>query len=118
MLRIKESRAGLLLRVPKLKDRQELKEEYEDINKSEASIWSDLFEPYYTNGRYYPIDPEVYYVGLTTDPYIIAEDVTYDVDGQINGIVGRMWHCPNYMVESVIEKLVIDGEYYLMEVTE
>lgn len=111
MLKIEQVKDGLLLSIPKQSDREELYDEYIQ-DKLEKDIWYELFEPYSCNGSYTPVDPEQVYVGLTSDPYIIAESATPENNGDIT-VYGKIYHCPNYMVISIIDKLINDGEYTL-----
>lgn len=87
-------------------EREETKDRLERFG--ELDTWNRLFEPYYTNGIFEPIDPDHYFVGLTSDPYIIIEDAALEDNGDLT-VYGSMWHYPNYMLESVVEKL-LEGE--------
>lgn len=72
MLKIKQNEYGNLeLSIPEESDRQEIADELEDENYGELRLWDELVEPFYCNGRYYPIRPEN--IGaLTDDPYILV----------------------------------------------
>lgn len=77
-------------------------------DRTEDSIWADLWEEYSCNGSFTPIDPEIWFVGLTSDPYIIAAEVSNCNNGDLIGFGGH-WHYPDYQLRSVVEKL-LQGE--------
>lgn len=74
----------------------------------EITVWYDMFESYWANGSFQPVNPESHMVGLTSDPYIVVEEATTEGNGDLT-VHGSMWHYPRYMLESVVEKL-LDGE--------
>lgn len=112
MLEITKDESGnLVLSVPHPEDQADLKEQLES-DRSNASVWADLFEPYFTNGSYEPISPEVYQLGLTSDPYIIAEELNLEDDGTVTHF-GGLWHCPDYMVIDPIAELA-EGETVIL----
>jgi hypothetical protein len=98
---------NLSLSIPNQEDRQEIADQLQR-GLRESEIWPDLLEPYSCNGSYTPVSPEVYSVGLTSDPYILVEDLTIEDDGSAT-VAGGHWHYPFYMIKSVIEQLR-DGE--------
>lgn len=120
MLTITQVKNGLLLEVKNKQDREDLKAYYyngEDLWPNERNIWFDLLEPYSSNGQYYPVDPKNpdTFVGLTSDPYIISEFEDIEDNGK-TVLSGKLWHCNNYCFDSVVEKLIEDGNYTLQEV--
>ena len=110
MLEVKEVENGLLLSIPDLEDRQELAERLNKIG--EIDTWWELFEPFQANGRFYPVNPDCTFVGLTSDPYLITNDLDIDDDGS-QEVKGDLYYCPEYAVISVIEQLVNHGQYTL-----
>lgn len=111
MLEVEKVENGLKLSIPKsLESRKELMRELKE--HGEIDTWYELWEPFQTNGMYYPIDPNFTWVGLTSDPYIITDDLEIDDDGE-QTIKGDIYYCPNYAVISVIEELVRHGQYTL-----
>lgn len=84
-------------------EREEIKETKD--KHGEHVAWTDMFEPYFINGSFTPIDPESHFIGLTSDPYIIGEDVTIEDNGDLT-VYGKVWHYPNYMIDSVVDELI------------
>jgi len=112
MLDIEQTEKGnLCLFVPSESDRQELKESLES-NRPEWYLWHDILESYSCNGSYSPLDPECHFVGLTSDPYILAEDSTTEDNGNLT-IEGGLWHYPDYMINSIVEKLAAGEKVYM-----
>ena len=75
----------------------------------EAGVWADMWESYSSNGSFTPIDPETHMIGLTSDPYIIGEDVIYEDSGDII-VYHRVFNCPSYMISSPIDDLLDTGQ--------
>lgn len=104
------SSGNLLLTLEDSDDVEDLKRLVEE--RGEQSVWHDLFEPYFTNGSYTPVDPNTHYFGLTDDPYMVCESVTYEDNGDIT-IEGSCFHFPNYMLDSALDRLLNYGEVFL-----
>jgi hypothetical protein len=104
---------NLSLCIPDAEDRKEVLEELARDDRSEIDVWYDLLEPYFTNGSYQPIDPGCLFVGLTDDPYILAETgcPTDDLDMEVEG---GLWHYDRYMLDNVVEMLG-NGETVILE---
>ena len=105
MLTIKKNLDGNIeLSIEDAADRADLQS---DISRKDRdTIWADLFEPFRANGSYTPISPEQFSIGLTSDPYIIAEEFYIGDDGYGSyRIRGCLFHYPNYMVTSAIDEL-------------
>lgn len=73
------------------------------------SVLADLFEPYFTNGRYEPFDAGEGnpFVGLTSAP-CIAESVTTEYDGS-RAVVGALWWFPDYAIRDPLDELKRTG---------
>lgn len=112
MLNIETTKEGnLRLSIPDSNDRAYLAGELEN-DRPELYIYADLLEPYFCNGSYSNISPEVYPLGLTSDPYILSEDMTIEDNGDAT-IHGGLWHYPNYMIKSLVRELVEGNEVIL-----
>lgn len=112
MLEIKVLENGNLeLSIPSIDDQTDVLEQLADRN--ESTVYNDLLEPFFTNGSYHNISPDQFYVGLTSDPYILAENVTYEDDGSVL-VEGGMWHYNDYMIKSLVEKIAM-GEKVIMQ---
>lgn len=112
MLNIDKTENGnLCLFVPSESDRQELKEHIESDNP-EWQAWYELLEPYSCNGAYSPVDPECHFIGLTSDPYILAEESCIEDNGNLT-VHGGLWHYNDYMLNSIIEKLAAGEKVYM-----
>lgn len=80
--------------------------------RGELSVWAELLEPYFINGSYYRISPESHIVGLTSDPYLLAEEAEIQDNGDLI-VYGKLYHYPDYMVKSVCERLALGNPVFL-----
>lgn len=113
MLDIKENQHGNLeLTIPESRDRIEVLDKL--LRHSHATVWADLLEPYSCNGSYTPVDPEVWFVGLTTDPYILVAEACPSEEGDQLEVNGGLWCYPDYMLSDVVERLVV-GETVVLK---
>lgn len=104
MLEIKTTEYGNLeLSIPEESDRTEIADNMEDENYGELRLWNELIEPFYCNGQYYHVEP-VDIGALTDDPYLLTDDIEYEDNGDVN-VRGKVWHCPDYAIKSVVEEL-------------
>jgi hypothetical protein len=69
-------------------------------DRPDIYLWHDLLEPYDFNGGPNPVSPETHFFGLTSDPYLLAEEAALEDDGNLT-VYGRLWHDPNYMLRSI-----------------
>jgi len=100
MLDIKETpNSNLELFIPKRSDRVDLIGQIRS-DRSEGTIWADLLEPFSCNGSYSPIDPECHALGLTSDPYMLAEEAVIEDNGDLT-VCGKLYHYDGYMLRSV-----------------
>lgn len=98
-----QTNGNLALSIDNESDRAELKDELQ--TKSELQVYADLLEQFQANGSYTNLSSDVFSFGLTSDPYILVEECTFEDDGSVT-VYGGMWNYPDYMINSVIEKLV------------
>lgn len=113
MLEIKENQqSNLELTIPESRDRLEILDKL--LRHSHASVWADLLEPYCCNGSYTSIDPEIWGVGLTTDPYILVQEACLSDDGEYLEVTGSLWHYPDHALSDVVERLVV-GEVVILK---
>lgn len=115
MLDIKENEHGNLeLTIPESRDRIEVLDQLLHNGRSYATAWSDLMEPHTCNGSYTSIDPEIWSVGLTTDPYILVQEACLSDDGEHLEVNGTLWHYPDHLLSDVVERLIV-GEVVLLK---
>jgi hypothetical protein len=85
---------------------------YELEKRGDVFIWHDLLEPHFTNGQLIPVSPEQHFVGLTSDPFILAEEATLEDDDSLT-VTGRCWSFPGYEIHSPVD-LLLDGQTVVM----
>ncbi len=102
-----------MLRIPDVDDRIEIMNMLISQDSSHASVWYEIFEYRRSNGGFTPIDPECHMVGLTSDPYILGEDVTVEDNGDIT-VYGKTWFYPDYMITSALERLIVGDNVRLV----
>ena len=95
---------NLLLTVPNHHDRAYLLEKSQD-GYTDVSLWVDLLEPYFTNGEYHPVNPEVHNFGITSDPFLIVEEATLEDDFTLT-CVGGHWCYNDFALRSPIDLLI------------
>lgn len=94
----------LMLSVDSAVERYMLMQAVEDGR--DVSLYDALIEPFACNGGYTVIDPNYHAVGLTSDPYILAEHATIEDDGGVT-IEGGLYHYPDYQIKNLVRELAL-----------
>lgn len=89
---------------------EEIRYFYENAYHKDHSVLADLLDGFQANGRFYPINPQHVFVGLTDAP-VISSDLEYTNDGDayIPG-AAQVWWFPQYETTSFAEELVRTGK--------
>ena len=85
----------------------ELLEEHKAGRYSWDQIWSDIMDPFQSNGMLSMVHPEQ--VGAMTEAPMVTDELEIADNGDV-AHVGKVWWYPNYMVSDPLEVLVRDGQ--------
>lgn len=112
-LHFKKNGSNLVLLLPDLEDRVYLIDKLAE-GRGSNELWYEVWERPAANGGPQPIDPEMYMVGMTSDPYIIAEEIEQlDDHGNWIKLHGHLWHDPDYMLKDRLKELAAGAEVIL-----
>lgn len=105
MLKVTRHENWLELFIPDMLDRIELLRLMEEYGVIRA--WNDLHTEY--SSGLAVIDPELWFVGLTSNPYIVAfaDDMEQNDHGTELEVHGHVYSYVNYMTSDPVERLIV-----------
>lgn len=100
MLQIENHSHHIYLSIPETSDRLEILETYR--NHGHHYAWEELITHLFES-----INPDVWQIGLTCNPYIFVNSLTISDDGETADLDGSIYYYAHYQTSDPVEKLIV-----------